>query len=195
MNKIIINLASGNYPESRLPFTVASVLLIFALLFTVVNTVSYTLNLKKISSLEVEFESLDTMASEERLKLMANAPEVTDELIRALKNEVEFINGIIYEETFSWTELLSNIESSLPKRVFIVQISPTFRDSKVRISGMAKTKQNVLDFVEALSNSSRFKNVFLLKHSENKRGRTSGRSASSERIIFSVSATYVREVL
>jgi len=41
--------------------------------------------------------------------------------------KVDFINSLIYQKSFSWLDFLSDLESALPTRCYIVSLAPTPR--------------------------------------------------------------------
>ena len=69
---------------------------------------------------------------------------------------------------------------------------PDFREGKVAISGIAKSTREILSFVDRLGGSPHFKDVFLLRHSE-EQAMHSGMNAHGAQqgfVYFNISAAY-----
>ena len=190
--KIKINLATRSYSMSVVPYLVAAVLVVFSVALSVYNVFDYGVNLHRVASVEKAIAGLGDGAV--KLQQTHSITDLTRERLKDIRTEVEFINGIIAEETFSWTALLTALEATLPKNVSIVQLTPEFADGIVTIAAMARSKEDVLEFVDALVGSKVFGEVFLLSHSEGDRvkGSSSGRSRGRERVFFEVSTLYLR---
>jgi type IV pilus assembly protein PilN len=184
MLKIDINLATKRRKKRIIPTIVAIGVLFLALAYTWHNIELYRLNQSQIALYGhqlIRFEN--TLESKKR-----RIPFITEEGLKFLIDEVAYINGVIARETFSWTELLTNLEASVPPKVSIVQISPDFKDKTIRISGMARSMKDVLKFVDELDRSENFMDVFLLRHEEAlvKKG-----ARGKALVSFNISAQYV----
>lgn len=189
MQKIDINLITLKRSGSRFPAIAGFVFLALAIVYTWYNIDAYVENRRmivysteRITNLE---ESLP-FKDEEGARFSA-----TEKNLKFLRNEVEFINNVIAKETFSWSELLSNLETCVPQNVSIVQISPNFSDGKIEIAGIAKKMKDIFFFVDDMGRSPHFRDVFLLKHSSGGIN-TLPRDVSvmDEVIVFNVSAIY-----
>lgn len=190
--RIKVNLATRSYSMSVVPYLVAAALVVLSVALSVYNVIDYGVNLHRIASVEKAITGFGDGAV--KLQQTRTSADLTKKRLKDIKTEVEFINGIIAEETFSWTALLTALEVTLPKNVSIVQLTPEFADGSVTIAAMARSKEDVLEFVDALVKSKVFGEVFLLSHSEGDRvkGSPSGRSRSRERVFFEVSTLYLR---
>jgi Tfp pilus assembly protein PilN len=162
MMKIDINLSVKRRRRSVVPNMVAIGLLLMAAAYTWHNAELYRFNQSQITLLGEQLTRL-----EKTLEAKGSpVPTATREDIKLLREEAVYINKLIVRETFSWTELLTSLEKKVPKGVSIVQISPEFETRTIKVSGMAKSKKDVLRLVDRLGRSDEFSDVFLLKHKD-----------------------------
>ncbi len=190
MDKITINLATGRYIKTAYPLIVAVTAAAFALLLSVNSIYGYSIDSKREALLSTRVAAYEQKYGEVKVS-DAGGSRVSNEEINRLGGEAEIINRAIKAETFSWTTLLSALETTVPKDVSIAQVTPSFKDGNIAILGMAKTKQRMLDFVEKMSQSGSFDDVFLLGHSEGNKSGLQG----AERVSFNISARFVKEEL
>lgn len=189
MQKIDINLSTQRRATTRMPHIIAFALLFLAVIYSWYSMDVYAGNRARIEAYRQRLAALESRSGHGRGLETAGASE---EELKSLKKEAGFINDAIRMETFSWTGLLTGLEECVPPDVSVVQLSPDFREGKVAISGIAKSTREILSFVDRLGGSSHFKDVFLLRHSEEQAGH-SGMDAQGARqgfVYFNISAAY-----
>lgn len=172
-----INLATRRGAGGRAAKAAAFVLLVFSLAFTWADICAYRRNSASIARLNEHLKILEKRSSQERPAAVKPADQ------KLLAKDIEFINGVILRKTLSWSGLLTDLEAGVSQNVQVMQISPVFEKRTVTVGGRAKRMNDVLAMVEAMGRSRRFKDVFLLKHSEDKAGM----------VLFTVSAGYSME--
>ncbi|MBI5234871.1 MAG: hypothetical protein HY886_01285 [Deltaproteobacteria bacterium] len=169
-----INLATRMGAGGKAAKTAAPILLALSLLFTWGNIDAYRTNGASITRLNAHLNLLEKKtAKQDHAALKPVDPKM-------LAKDIEFINELILRKTLSWTGLLTDLEAGVPRNVQILRISPVFEKSSVAVGGRAKKMSDVLAMVETMERAKRFKDVFLLKHSEDKGGM----------VLFTVSAGY-----
>ena len=86
-------------------------------------------------------------------------PEITK-----LKERAGFVNGIIDERSFDWTQMFMDLEKITPVGVHVVSIQPQLDKGHmfVRLSVAATTDEAKLKFLRAMENSPAFTDVKLL---------------------------------
>lgn len=102
--------------------------------------------------------------------------------VDGLTKRVEGLNRIIEHKGFSWTMLLNDLESSVPRNVSLQNIQPDLKTGVVRLQGVALTLQDLTTLMTALEQSGRFTDVFLQQQ----------RTADRDRVEFSIHTTYRR---
>jgi len=97
-------------------------------------------------------------------------PPGTHEALAALPARVDTFNQILAASAFSWTRLLMELEASLPPRVGLTAIQPDPSTGAVTLQGTGRGFGDVVAFVQHLEQRSAFRDVILLRHSEQARG-------------------------
>lgn len=188
MRKIDINLAARKDAKDVLPWLILAAFIVFAALWSWRSANVYGNNAAAVAFYQ---ERLARAAKEAPVKAVSStdAP-VSAEDVKRLKKEAEFINNIISRETYSWTRLLTGLERSASANIVVTQISPDFDAKKVMVSGIARSITDVLSMVDKMGSSGVFRDVFLLKHGENKDKKS---APDADVILFTLSASYSAE--
>ena len=81
-----------------------------------------------------------------------------------LKERATFVNGIIDERSFDWTQMFMDLEKLVPVGVHVVSIQPQLEKGHmfVRLTVDATTDESKIKFLHAMENSPAFSNVELL---------------------------------
>jgi type IV pilus assembly protein PilN len=81
-----------------------------------------------------------------------------------LKERAAFVNGIIDERSFDWTQMFMDLERIVPVGVHVVSIQPQLEKGHmfVRLMVAATTDESKIKFLHAMENSAAFSNVELL---------------------------------
>jgi type IV pilus assembly protein PilN len=81
-----------------------------------------------------------------------------------LKERASFVNGIIDERSFDWTQMFMDLEKLVPVGVHVVSIQPQLEKGHmfVRLMVAATTDESKIKFLHAMENSPAFSNVELL---------------------------------
>ncbi|BCR05767.1 fimbrial protein [Desulfuromonas versatilis] len=79
-----------------------------------------------------------------------------------LHERIAFANEIILQDSFSWTGLLDRLEEVLPAGVRISEIQPDYKDSSLRLVGLARNVGDMRNFLDRLMQSAEFSDVYLL---------------------------------
>ena len=81
-----------------------------------------------------------------------------------LKERAAFVNGIIDERSFDWTQMFMDLEKIVPVGVHVVSISPQLQKGHmfVHITVGATSDESKIKFVRAMESSEAFSNVELL---------------------------------
>jgi|SRR5579859_17657 len=81
-----------------------------------------------------------------------------------LKERAAFVNGIIDERSFDWTQMFMDLEKIMPVGVHVVSISPQLQKGRmfVHITVGATSDDSKIKFLRAMEGSAAFSNVELL---------------------------------
>ena len=97
-----------------------------------------------------------------------------------------FLNGMIAQRAFPWTQIFMDLERNLPDGVRVVSIEPRLSNDhlELRLTIGAKTDEGKLKFLKALEDSQAFSDIEVL--GEN---RTGGRSGDDQ-VLMALNARY-----
>lgn len=191
MNKIEINLASVKLRKDMSLYVLITLSFLLAI-FTIYNAYGYFNNRQTIEKLDVRMKTL-VSAGQIDMRTGKEPAQADAKDAEQLKRRVEFINLIIARKAFSWSWLLTELEKRSPDGLYLVQISPDFSGQKIAVSGVARSMNEVLQFVDRMSSSGSLKDVYLVKHSEPEKSGVikTPINAGDTAVVFSISAGYV----
>jgi hypothetical protein len=127
-------------------------------------------------------ESIQTAQSSQR-RFLAR----TQEAVKMDQERVNFVNSIILQKSFSWNELLSRLEDSLPDSSFIVSLAPAaVEEARVlfRLKVVSANLDDLLTLVNKLR-ASDFNQIRVESEDLNDRGQ----------LTSEISVNYVRHLL
>lgn len=75
-----------------------------------------------------------------------------------------FLNGLIAQRAFPWTQIFMDLERNLPDGVRVISIEPRLAEDhlELRLTIGAKTDEGKLEFLKALENSHSFSDIEVL---------------------------------
>jgi Tfp pilus assembly protein PilN len=97
-----------------------------------------------------------------------------------------FLNGLIAQRAFPWTQIFMDLERNLPDGVRVVSIEPRLADDhlELKLTIGAKTDEGKLRFLRALEDSRSFSDVEVLGET-----RAGGRSGDDQ-VLMALNARY-----
>ncbi len=183
MNKININLATR-----KKELTSGKVFIVGAVVLAVVALIFSAYNIYEYRQTSGELKLYTASVSKLESKIARREPGLLKSLkvnAATVREEVDFINAIIEKKSFSWSVLLSDLEKTVPKGVYLVSIEPNFATGEVGITGVARRLDDALAMVDAMGAAARFKDVYLLKHEDKKDAK-----GSRTKLFFNLRASY-----
>src|SRR5688572_1498555 len=153
------NLSTRPFYNARVVQAAIGALALIVLAITIFNTVQIVRLTSNQNTLGAKAEA----AEQEAVRLRAEAerirgridPKELDVVARAAREA----NGIIDQRTFSWTNLFTHLEATLPPDVRITAITPRPADKVVVIGVEARTVEDLDAFIEGLEKTGAFHDV------------------------------------
>jgi Tfp pilus assembly protein PilN len=90
--------------------------------------------------------------------------DLSPERLKTLGREVSFMNHVLQKRAFSWTQLLTSLEETVPPGISLVSVTLNFTDSTVSLSGASLSVKHLTGFVNNLETHPAFSNVLLSHH-------------------------------
>jgi Tfp pilus assembly protein PilN len=108
----------------------------------------------QITQTEEDIQSL--RQQQESLRTFFGQPSQREKIERAA-----FLNSLIQQRSFPWTEIFQDLESTLPTGVRLVSISPQLRNGHLEVKLVigAQSDDGKLQFLKALEKSKSFSEV------------------------------------
>ena len=184
--KVRLNLATVPLEKNR-PFVVFSLaiggigLLAMALLSWNVYTVRRANTAIRLEQARIETDMQVLRRHRAGLESFFNRPETVQR--RELSS---FLNGLIAQRAFPWTQIFMDLERTLPDGVRIVSIDPHLSEDhlELRLTIGAKTDDGKLKFLKALEDSRAFSSIEVLGET-----RTGGKGGDDQ-VMMSLNARY-----
>ncbi|MFC2166564.1 hypothetical protein ACFLQZ_01210 [Acidobacteriota bacterium] len=162
-SKSSLEMASHPLRNRRLFF-----LCLFLLVVLIVSTAVVSGNLyfqfkNKRDTTRLKIEEVELKRGRAQLKEIQVADQIESDSV-ANQAKIDFINGLIYRKSFSWIDFLSDLESALPARCYIISLAPSpwgELGMEVRIRVASPTLPDLLKLVTQFVKLG-FENVLIL---------------------------------
>lgn len=154
--KYSLNLATGTYVNHRRLFTIVSVLGLFLLGLLVVNSMSLIRDSSRTRQLELRLEELRGQKRD-----ASQQGEVSAAALAKMAQRIEFANELLVRDNYRWTALLDQLEAHLADGIGIRGLQPDYKSGILRLSGVAASITDLRNFIDNLSRSEVFTQVYL----------------------------------
>jgi Tfp pilus assembly protein PilN len=159
------NLATRPFYNVRAVHAVIGALALLVIAFTLFNAVQ----LIRLTASQRTLGARAAEAERDAERLRGEAARIRTQInqkeLETVASAAREANSIIDRRAFSWTELLTQLEATLPDDVRITTVQPRLdRDIfKVGIIAEARQAEDVAAFIEALEKTGAFRNVVPLE--------------------------------
>jgi hypothetical protein len=157
--RLNINLASLKYEDVRQFFIRwGAALAVLAALAVVLAGLSYLKYSRSTASARQTRDLQQKIAALERQRDQAAAFENRPEN-RDVTEQKKFWNSQIARRLFSWTQLFNDLQKIMPRRAFLDSVQPELTPEnrlKLKLTITGEKKENALELVEKMENSTRF---------------------------------------
>jgi hypothetical protein len=140
--------------------------------FTLFNVVELT----RLRRSENELGSHASESEAQAQRLSAEAARIRTQIdqkeLAAVSAAAREANAIIDRRAFSWTDLLVQLEVTLPPDVRITRVQPQLEEGvfRVLLSAEARRTEDVADFIDALEKTGAFRDVVPLRQATTDEG-------------------------
>lgn len=154
--KYALNLATGTYVHHRRLFAILMALGLFLLGLLVINTMSVIRDSHRTQQIELrldEFRGQKQGASKQA--------EINDATMATLAKRIEEANELLVRDNYRWTTLLNDLEAHLAEGISIHGLQPDYKTGVLRLSGVAASVTDLRHFIDNLTRSVVFTQVYL----------------------------------
>ncbi|HUR20645.1 MAG TPA: hypothetical protein VMZ90_07545 [Vicinamibacterales bacterium] len=155
------NLATRPFYNERIVMLLLGLVAAVVLALTVTNVKSLLQLSTRRSELRAQIAADEASAARIRQTATAVQQGVDRAALVTLAGSAREANTLIDQRTFSWTTLLTVIESAMPMGVHLTSITPDFKKGDIIITMMLVGRQaeDVINFTNALETTGRFYDV------------------------------------
>ena len=169
-----INLASHPFVDYRSFLLTTGILGLVAVAFTAVLLITAVSAWRETTTTQGKLRALENQnaqlsAEQRELETELRAPGNSEQL-----EQVYFVNQLIQRKTFSWTQLFFDVQERLPAQVRVLSITPSQRDDGTVLVEMrlgAGSQGALIEFLQALEQGQKFREVVLHSQGENRGSR------------------------
>lgn len=120
------------------------------------------------------------------------SPALTDKEIASIKDEVNFINGIINQHVYPYDRLFDPLETCVPQGVVLSGFGMSKDFNRVILNGRADSMNDITLFLKNLNDSTIYKNSTLMNLSVSPEGKTPEEPASNAGITFEIESVIAK---
>ena len=154
--KYSLNLATGTYLNLRRLYVTFSVLGLFLLGLLVVNSMSVIRDSSRTRQLELRLEELRGQK-----RGVNQQGEIGSAALAKMAEKITVANELLVRDNYRWTSLLDQLEVHLAEGISIRDLQPDYKSGVLRLSGVAASITDLRNFIDNLSQSEVFTQVYL----------------------------------
>jgi hypothetical protein len=150
------------------------------------------------STLHQEIDSLEDQVSTVKTtndQLIAQAKtaglDLSDQAIRNIPPQVTFVKQVRERVGFSWTQLLTDLETAIPPDITMKSVSLDEKTDTILLQGSATSLPALNRLIHQLDKHTAFQNVMLSQHAN----KTTKAEQGGSHIVFSLTVSYTSKHL
>jgi len=147
--------------------------------------VGTTIN-ETINSIESQTQRIITQTRQVIDQAKTTGIDLSEQAIQKIPQQVSFVKQVRERVGFSWTKLLTDLESSVPKRIMMNAVSLDDKTNTVLLNGSTQSLQDLNLLIHQLEKHQAFHDVILTQHAKKKKKGAKGQL----RIVFSMKVFY-----
>ena len=141
---------------------------------------------KKIDALENQTARIGTQTQEIVAQANGQGTNLSNRAISKIPQHISFINQVRNRVGFSWTQLLTDLESAIPKKLMMSTVSLDEKTNTVSLNGSTPSLKELTRLMHQLEKHQAFHDVILTQHAKKKKKGSSKPSF----VVFSMKVSY-----
>ena len=147
--------------------------------------VSTTLH-KKIDAVADQIYTINTHTRQVVDQGKTTGIDLSDQAIQKIPQHISFVKQVRERVGFSWTQLLTDLESAVPKSLMMRTVSLDEKTNTVLLNGSTQSLQDLTRLIHQLEKHQAFHDVILTQHAKKKKQDTTKKSL----VVFSMKVSY-----
>ena len=141
---------------------------------------------KKIDALENQISMIDSQTREIVAQASAHGMNLSNKAIIQIPPHISFIKQVRDRVGFSWTQLLTDLESAVPKNLMMSTVSLDEKTNTVLLNGSTSSLKELTRLMHQLEKHQAFRDVILTQHAKKKK-KNAGKQSF---VVFSMKVSY-----
>ena len=141
---------------------------------------------QKIDALKNRTETIITQTRQAVDQAKTRGIDLSDRAIKEIPQKISFVKQVRERIGFSWTQLLSDLESAVPRNLMMSAVSLEEETNTVLLTGSTQSLKDLNRLIQKLEKHKAFHDVILTQHGEKKKKSRSGQPF----IVFSMKVSY-----
>jgi hypothetical protein len=147
--------------------------------------VGTTIN-ETINTIESQTQRIITQTRQVIDRAKKTGIDLSEQAVQKIPQQVSFVKQVRERVGFSWTKLLTDLESTVPKRIMMNAVSLDDKTNTVLLNGSTQSLQDLNLLIHQLEKHQAFHDVILTQHAKKKKKGAKGQ----RRIVFSMKVFY-----
>ncbi len=141
---------------------------------------------KKIDALESQTSMISKQTKEIVAQASARGMNLSNKSIIQIPQHISFIKQVRDRVGFSWTQLLTDLESAVPKNLMMSTVSLDEKTNTVLLNGSTSSLKELTRLMHQLEKHQAFHDVILTQHTKKKK-KNAGKQSF---VVFSMKVSY-----
>jgi Tfp pilus assembly protein PilN len=124
---------------------------------------------KKIDAIENQTDMILNQTRQIVATANAKGMDLSNRAIQNIPKHISFVKHVRERVGFSWTQLLTDLESAVPGRLMMRAVSLDEKTNTVLLNGSAKSLQDLNRLIHQLEKHQAFHDVILTQHAKKKK--------------------------
>ncbi|MGP0592140.1 PilN domain-containing protein [Nitrospira sp. T9] len=141
---------------------------------------------EQIDVLEEQAAGVETANQQLVAQARAAGLDLSHQAIRSIPSKVTFVKQVRERVGFSWTQLLTDLETAIPSDITLNSVSLNEKTDTILLQGSAASLPDLNRLIHQLEKHAAFQNVLLSQHST----KTTKEEQVDSHSVFSLTVTY-----
>jgi Tfp pilus assembly protein PilN len=158
-----LNLATRPYRDYRPVYAVVVAVSLLTAALLLNNVETYYRYTQETRTTRARIAELERRTADEQRKADELSRRLAGVDVKSLNAEAKYVNTQIAQRAFSWSELLDQLETALPRSVRVNSLAPSFDKSgsvHLALVCSSKSPEGLIDTINSLNRAARFSKPF-----------------------------------
>ena len=141
---------------------------------------------KEIDAIENQIYQISNQTQDVVAQANAHGMDLSNQAIQQIPKHISFIKQVRNRVGFSWTQLLTDLESAVPKKLMMSTVSLDEKTNSVSLNGSTPSLKELTRLMHQLEKHPAFHDVILTQHAKKTKKGKGKRSF----VVFSMKVSY-----